>query len=383
MKKEKMIFDLLNAKKINGLIFFRPDELVMAFGYRPYWGISVGVYYSSGEKVLYIPDIEPKDYLPKSTTIKEFPWSTKEDAFRILYNLIGEDLKNCNNNNISFIKSIGRSTTPILSGEYPPLPEDFIEGIMAIGNFINIENDIINLYSFKDENDIAGLRLCHKVVKKGIDAFYENLKAGNSECYVAAQMEFAIRCAMEDEGVTNARGYAQVQSGINSSYGAKFNLPTNKKLEHGEFVLTEFAVVVNGYWADITRTAIVGSATEKQRELFNALKSAQENAIKNIKPNVKMSEIYNIAYNSLAKHNLEKYFPHALGHGVGFRYHDPYGNITKNSTEVLKTGMVVTIEPGIYHESFGGIRIEDNILVTNNGYENLSLYNKGVTNENK
>lgn len=375
-----LINDVIKNENLDAIIFFRPDELVMSMGYRPYWGLSVGVFFSNGDSVLYIPALEPSERINSNINVKKYPWGEKcDDPFQVLYEMIKEDigLKTANNKGISLIKSIGRSSLPILSGENPPLPHDFVEKLSNVGSsYKEIDNELLKLYEYKTQEDIQGLRLCNKVAGVGIRAFYDALKVGNTEADVSAEMEYAIRKEIGNEGVLFAQGYAQVQSGINASFGGTFNWVTHKKLEKGDLVMTEFAVVVNGYWADITRTGIVGQPSEKQIKLHQAIKNAQDKALSILKPGVKASDLHKIAQETLKQEGVDQYFTHALGHGVGFRYHDPCINISLDSEDVLKENMVITIEPGIYDKSFGGIRIEENVLVTKDGYEILSNFTR-------
>lgn len=384
-KRFQLIKNVIDYNQLDAIIFFRPDELMMSMQYRPYWGISVGVFFANGERILYIPALEPKDRIPNDIKVKIYPWGMEcSDPFKVLYQMIDEDIQSNSENNkgVSFIKTIGRTSPPILSGENPPLPNDFVDQLASLGYcYKEIDNELINLYAYKTEEDIKSLKLCHEVAAVGIQAFYKALEAGNTEADVSAEMEYAVRKAIGKNGVIFSQGYAQVQSGINGSFGGTFNWVTNKSLEIGDFVMTEFAVVVNGYWADITRTGIVGTPTNEQIHLHDSIKKAQDAALSLVCPGAKACDLYNAAKATLDELCLGQYFTHGLGHGVGFRYHDPYGDISAGSADILKEGMVLTIEPGIYDASFGGIRIEENILVTKDGYEILSNFTRELRGE--
>lgn len=384
-KRFQLINTIINFNELDAVIFFRPDELMMSMQYRPYWGMSVGVFFANGERILYIPALEPRDRIPSDVTVKVYPWGEAcSDPFKVLYQIINEDIKlnSSNNKGVSLIKTIGRTSPPILSAENPPLPNDFIDQLSSLGCcYKEIDKELINLYASKTEEDIKGLKLCHKVTAVGIEAFYKALKSGNTEADVSAEMEYVIRKMIGKSGVIFSQGYAQVQSGINGSFGGTFNWVTDKSLENGDLVMTEFAVVVNGYWADVTRTGIVGTPTNKQIYLHESIKKAQDAALLLVRPGVKACDVHNAAKAILDELQLGQYFTHGLGHGVGFRYHDPYADISEGSTDILKEGMVLTIEPGIYDASFGGIRIEENILVTKDGYEILSNFTRELRGE--
>lgn len=381
-----MISEVIKKNGLGAIIFFRPDELMMSLGYTPYWGLSVAVCYENNNPILYVPALEPKLRLPKNVSIKTYPWGeTSSEPFEVLYKMISDDISKYGDYTkpVSLIKTIGNTSPTILSAETPPIPSDFIDKLTMVsdGGFKNIDEDIMKLYDYKTKDDIKGLKLCNKIAGIGIKAFYDSLEVGLTEAEVSAKMEYAIRIQIGKFGVKNARGFAQVQSGINGSDGGRYNWVTDKKLEDGDFVMTEFAVVVNGYWADITRTGKVGVVSDEDIRLYSAVKKAQDKAISLIKEGAISEDIYDAAKNVLDKEGLGGYFTHALGHAVGFRYHGPGIRVASGIKDILKEGMVITIEPGIYDKSFGGIRIEENILVTKDGYEILSDFTRELKGE--
>lgn len=385
-KKIAMISEMIAKNAVGSIILFRPDELVMSLGYRPHFGLSVAVCYEKSKPILYIPALEPKQRLPQNITVKTYPWGeTNEDPFKLLYEMIRADIKVYGDDSkpVSLVKSIGNTSPTILSAEAPPLPSDFIHKLSGVssGGFKDIDQDILGLYDYKTKEDIEGLRLANKVAGIAIDVFYDALQVGLTEAEVSAKMEYAVRTQIGKFGVKYASGFAQVQSGINGADGGRYNWVTDNKLKDSDFVMTEFAVVVNGYWADITRTGKVGVVNEEDLRLYGAVEKALKASIEAIREGVVAEDLHNIASHVLDKENFLKYFTHGLGHAVGFRYHDPGIRITSGVKDRLKEGMVITIEPGIYDASFGGIRIEENVLVTKDGYEILSDFNRGLKRE--
>ncbi len=377
---KKSILSCIDRYSLDAILFFRPDELVMSMGYYPHWGLSIGVIYANGNQVLYIPEFEPRDIIPEGITIKTYPWGISPNSpFPYLYNQIRKDIASYSHSSgrISFVQSVGRFSPPSAAGEAPPWPCNFIRELLKIGKeVVHIDGELLQLYSHKSEHDVKALRLCHSIVNLGVSKFYELLTPGISEAEISAFMESEIRTQIGKHGITSARGYAEVQSGEHTIHSGKFNKVSGKKLKDGDLVLTEFAVVINGYWADITRTGIVGNPNNNQLYIHNIIKEAQNAAFDMIKPGVSAKSVDSAARDIIKSYHLGDYFTHALGHGVGFRYHDPVITLSQNSEDILQEGMVITIEPGIYIPSKGGIRIEDNILVTSEGYKNLSKYTK-------
>lgn len=147
--------------------------------------------------------------------------------------------------------------------------------------------------------------------------------------------------------------------------------PSEKKIEIGDFVTMDFGAQVEGYCADLTRTVIIGEASERHAEVYQAVLKAQLAAIQAAKPGVDARDVDKIARDSLAEKDLAKFFTHGLGHGLGGVVHDT-GRLSSISDNVLEVGQVWTIEPGVYIEGWGGCRIEDDIVITETGCEILN-----------
>lgn len=151
--------------------------------------------------------------------------------------------------------------------------------------------------------------------------------------------------------------------------------PTDKKIELGELVTIDFGSIYRGYHSDITRTYAVGKVSLKLKEIYDIVKEAQQLGVSMIKPEMDTKEIDKVVREYIKNAGYGEYFVHGLGHGVGIEGHEkPFLNEYENN--ILKAGMVLTIEPGIYIPELGGVRIEDTVLVTNNGYELLTTIPK-------
>ncbi|MBA3724920.1 MAG: aminopeptidase P family protein [Armatimonadetes bacterium] len=154
--------------------------------------------------------------------------------------------------------------------------------------------------------------------------------------------------------------------------------PSERKLENGDFVTMDFGANVDGYNSDITRTIVIGEPTKRHREIWNAVLEAQLAAIDAIRPGKGAQEIDALSREVLAKYDFAKYFGHGLGHGLGRLVHD-IGGMNAVSKDILEEGQVWTVEPGVYIEAFGGVRIEDDIVVTADGCELLTHSPKQIS----
>ncbi|HVV72051.1 MAG TPA: Xaa-Pro peptidase family protein, partial [Verrucomicrobiae bacterium] len=307
------------------------------------------------------------------------PWGILDgnDPWQALYRTINAELvqRGLADGAVSFIRNIGGSAPCRMSGEQPPLPADLAEqlGRISRGGWIDSNDELLRLYDQKTATDIAALETTHRVAALAVEAFYREVGKGHSEALLAAVIETVVQQANGSPGIGFAKAWPMVQSGLNSADAGKFNRSTGKIIAKGELVVLEMGVCVNGYWADITRTAVTGHATDTQRRMFDAVAGAQQAAFGLLRPGASMRDVDNAARSFISDAGFASCFPHALGHQTGFRYHDPGDTLSPYSTSILREGMVITIEPGVYSEALGGgLRIEDNVLITAEGYRILS-----------
>jgi Xaa-Pro aminopeptidase len=221
----------------------------------------------------------------------------------------------------------------------------------------------------KDAQEIERIRAA---VLMGAGLFERALAAirpGVTEAQVAAEMEYAARLA----GAEGMSFPTIVASGDRSSLphgrASRSTIPTRG------FVVCDFGVILTDYCSDMTRTVFVGRPSSEERRAYHAVKEAQRVAVEAVKPGNSVGEIDRAARKSLQKSGLAKHFTHSTGHGVGLEIHEP-PRVGAGQTEILRPGMVITIEPGIYLPERWGIRIEDMVVVTERGCEVLTPISK-------
>lgn len=378
-KRKDMVDELIRRRRLAALLCWRPDELVMMLGYMPLWGVSVLLYPAHGEAVLFVPELEPEDILPAGIAVKRYPWGVLDggDPWEVLYKMINAELsqRGLADGAVSFIRNIGGSAPCRMSGEQPPLPADLAEqlGRVSLGGWSDSHGELLRLYDQKTATDVAALETTNRIAARAVEVFYREVDKGHPEALLAALIETVVQESNGWPGISFAKAWPMVQSGRNTADAGKFNRSTGKIIAKGELVVLEMGVCVNGYWADITRTAVAGDATDAHRRIYDAVAGAQLAAYALLRPGVPMREVDKAARDFIGDAGFAAYFTHALGHPTGFRYHDPGEGFSPSSTGVLREGMVLTIEPGIYGEALGGgLRIEDNVLITAEGYRILS-----------
>jgi Xaa-Pro dipeptidase len=368
--------------KQNGLqawIAWRPDELLMLSGYFPYWGASLLIYFADAEPLLFVPQIEPRDYIPSGLRMQEFPWGDLKcsDPYSVLVSTVGNELAKVGikREQVGMNPSAARIALPIQAAEQIPIQEGFAAKLsqVAVQTDARYQTGFADLYLRKTPPEIDAIRRANRVANVGLQAFFENLHPGVAETEVAAAVESAIYRQIGHDGIFHSRGWAMVQSGPNSADAGRFNRSTGRRLENGDLVLIELATCVNGYWSDLTRTAPVGSPKPEVEPILTVAIDAQRAAVDGVRPGISAHDVDALARDRIAAQGLSSYFTHHTGHHVGFRYHDPGFLILPGESSKLEAGMVITIEPGVYvPESGGGARVEDNVLVTESGHEVLS-----------
>ena len=167
-----------------------------------------------------------------------------------------------------------------------------------------------------------------------------------------------------------------VASGRRSSEIHGYASP-KKKLEQGDIVQFDFGYFVDGYCSDFSRVVVLGEPTEKQKEIYNVVLEAQKIAIQKAKAGMRCRTLDRAARRYIEKKGYGGYFNHGLGHGLGGLAHEPPG-IKPASKERLRQGDVITIEPGIYIPGWGGMRLEDVIVITKDGCKNLTSFPKDL-----
>lgn len=224
----------------------------------------------------------------------------------------------------------------------------------------------------KSPIEIRTLEVCNEVAAMGYRAAAELIRAGVTEAEVSAAVEQRIYGkGVGYKGVKRTRGYCFAMSGANSANSWRpFCISTNKPLAEGEPVLVELDAFTDGYFNDLTRTFVVGEPTDKARKIFTAVKEAVNHVTRSVRPGVRARDLDALSREVLTEHGYGEFFIHQLGHGIGLQFHEP-PTLHPASDDVLEEGMVFAIEPGVYIPGWGGVRIEENLVVTADGYKSL------------
>lgn len=236
--------------------------------------------------------------------------------------------------------------------------------------FVGINDYLSQLRMVKESFEIENIQKACKITETGVYNCISLLKEGVTEREVASKIDYEFRI----HGADGSAFDTIVLFGKNSSL--PHGKPGDKKLSIGDIVLIDCGCVYKGYCSDLTRTFVYGAIPGTWLiDMYEAVLSAQLSALSALCPGKNTNEIDTIARSYISGRGFGKYFGHGLGHGVGMEIHE-LPRLNTDSSTVLKEGHVITIEPGIYLPDKGGVRIEDTVLITKEGFERLTTSDK-------
>ena len=232
-------------------------------------------------------------------------------------------------------------------------------------NLVPLSGVIEKIRLIKTPEEINIIKVACEIADQAFSHILNFIKPGITELEVSNELEFFMR----KQGATASSFDTIVASGLRSAL--PHGVATNKEIENGDFVTLDFGAIYNGYVSDITRTIAVGKPSNQLIEMYETVLESQLLALQHVKPGMTGREADNIARDFLKSKGYGEAFGHSTGHGIGLEIHEG-PTLSSRSDTVLEPNMVVTIEPGIYLPGIGGVRIEDDIVITETGNEKLT-----------
>jgi Xaa-Pro aminopeptidase len=266
----------------------------------------------------------------------------------------------------------GRRRLPIIYSPEHTSVEQRHELAKAAGagvRWMAVNGVVEELRSIKDEVEIAIMREAARLAEEALAETLALVKPGVEENELAAEIEYRMR----RKGASGAAFATIVASGEHAAL--PHAQPSRKRIRKNELVVFDLGAILRGYCSDLTRTVHVGRASARVKEWYRAVLEAQQAARAALRPGANGAMVDAAARGRLRRSGLARYFSHSTGHGLGREVHE-IPRLARHSRSVMRAGQVVTLEPGIYIEGVGGIRIEDDIVVRENGTESLTQLNR-------
>lgn len=378
----------MEAAQFDALVLRLPENVLLLSGFWPMIGASFLVFPLDGKPVCIIPDCYRAEALSALRSVQPifFPYGLVDSPppnnairkllsglsgatswRRIGYEASFEAIAPSWNSAESLVPAAG--TVSLLQSAFPK------SLLVDASDLIKKERRT------KTEYEILRLEIASEISAIGLEAFQHAVDVGKTGVELAADVEREIMVRGTGyRGTVRVRAYAQVTVGPEeTSLGYRPNvISTTQRLQRGEIALLELGLVADGYWADRTRARVAGTPSELQQAYFDTVVRAQEASIAVIKPGIAASAVDTAARSIIESAGYTDFFPHITGHGLGFGYHESSPILGPRSEDVLEAGMLTSVEPGVYDRSFGGIRIEDDVLVTSSGSRILGPYLKSL-----
>lgn len=376
----------MEEEQLDALICCLPENVLLLSGYWPLVGFSFLVFPLDGEPTCIVPRSEEKEargelwwdrYVSFAYGVLEAgdPYEHVEQALESMF--FGHNWSRIG------IEGSFECVAPPWNAAEHAVPADttrrILEGVFGAERLVDASDFLHAQRARKTRAETKKLRVANEVASFGLQAFSELVAPGITGVELVAEVERAIMVRGTGyKGAKRVRGFAQVATGpLETSVGYQpMEISTTRKMESGDLALLELGVVVDGFWSDRTRVRSAGSAKDQAVDVFEVVSRAQSAAIERVRAGAAAREVDEAARAVIRDAGYAAMFPHVTGHGVGLRYHEPTPLICPGSDLTLEPGMVCSVEPGIYFPEMGGIRLEDNVVVTETGCEVLGPFER-------
>ncbi len=345
MQRIEHFLNIIEEKNLNAFLITHNTDIRYLSGFSG----SAGVLWISKERNVFITDFRYKTQAEQEVGEKAEIFITDKDKS---YTDIIKD-----ENLVREGQFIGFDAYNTNYDLYRRLGAKFVES-----NLIPVKAPLAEMRAQKEPYEIENIRQAAKIAMESLAETLPLLRPGITEKEFAAELEYR----MKKKGSEKPSFDTIVASGWRAAL--PHGLPSDKSIDVGEMVTIDYGATYEGYASDITRTFFLGSPDEKFKKIYQTVLSAQEKAIDTAKAGMTGKEIDGIARNIIDDAGFGENFGHSLGHGLGLVVHD-FPMISYHNEKPIPKNAVVTIEPGIYIEGFGGVRIEDDVIIKENSTE--------------
>lgn len=358
MNKISRLQDYLKSNSIDAAFITNPDNVFYFTGFKsnPHERLLGVMIFSEAEPFLILPKMEIPDAKSAGWNGSIVGHTDTENAMEILFDQARE--KNDSIHTLAIEKS------HMIVERYDAINEFFGQP-----QIVGIDEKVNALRVIKDASELEILREAAALADYAIEVAAKTIKEGMTEIEVMTEIELALK----KRGVTHMSFDTTVLAGDHAA--SPHGKTGERKLQKGDLVLFDLGVVHKGYCSDITRTLALGEPGEEQKKVYDIVLEAELAALHAVKPGVTAAELDGISRKVIEDAGYGEFFTHRLGHGLGISVHE-FPSLHGSNDMKMEAGMVFTIEPGIYIPGKVGVRIEDDLAVTENGVEVLTKYPK-------
>ena len=345
--RRKQLTDYLIEQQVDAVMITDPANVFYYTGFNsdPHERfMSLLMETSNDETYLFVPALDKEEAAQASDIEKIIPIWDDQIPFEVVNNTIG-----------SISKTVGIEGKAFSYFRYNSLLEVYphIE-VADVQPFINKQR------KKKSKEEVAQLLKAIEIIEKVLEEGIKKVEVGMTEAELTAELEFLMR----KFGADGPSFSTIVLSGEKAAL--PHGSPGERKLQKGDYLLIDFGVIKDGYCSDITRTFIIGEASEKQKEIYDIVLRSNEAGINAVQADAPLKTFDIAARNVIIEQGYGEYFNNRVGHGLGIEVHEE-PSIHQNNEELAEPGLVFTIEPGIYIPEDGGVRIEDIVYINEEG----------------
>lgn len=381
--REQRLRAALHSAGLDLLVCRLPEHVLLLSGYWPMNGMSFACFPVAGDPVLIVPEGEQRwAEAGRWNKVRTFGWGTLRSAAPLesvsshLRDLRGGLPAAGGHLRVGYEGSAESIAPAHAAGESVVVAQPTRQMLQQIfgDGLVDALPLLEEQRAVKTPEEVDGVRRAVAAADLGCAAFGEWLRPGAIECEGVAAVEAAVMCrGLRLQGATRVRAWATILAGAASSEaGLPFQVSRVRPIVEGESAVLELGVVVDGFWADLTRTYVAGQPSARQQHIYTIILAAHDAAIAAIAPGRTGAEVDAAARQIVEAAGFGPAFSHQTGHGLGFRYHESLPLLHPAYERPLAAGMVTSVEPGIYLPGEFGLRIEDDVLVTESGAESLS-----------
>ena len=346
-KKLNTIQSILRSEKAGAMLITDPYHLRFLSGFRG----GEGMLYLSHEQQVLITDSRYTEAAGKESDLTVIEENAAHRRTQILQECMEQDEVTC----------VAYEDEDLRCSAFAKLKKE----LPAVTEWVPLGRQIQAMRQIKTEEELLYLEKAESIGDAAFSDILGILKPGMSEKEIAAELEYS----MKKHGADGLSFSTIVASGLHSSM--PHAIPTDRQIEAGDFITMDFGCTYEGYCSDMTRTVVAGKADDRQKEIYSIVLRAQQNCLDHLRAGMSGRDADGYAREIISDAGYGKYFGHGTGHSVGLYIHEE-PRLSPLDRTVLRENMIETVEPGIYIPGFGGVRIEDMVVITKEGHRNLT-----------